>query len=416
MTLLTRNWFQAVNSLRIRELMSVGRGRCVICTSMFFSHDIAALHCGHTFHYVCISKWVQRSKTCPICRIRTAEKQIIQHLYFDSADELGVTQLGHADAAQLDSEKKRVLEKISSLEARNDQLEMMLVDHQELKKTLKTVTSRLHACEFYKFITTGKDDSALDKYVADSGGVDVGQFLNILRKQLNEARKLQERLTNDLRIERELVRALKKKECKLKNIVKVLHQELKDVRIASHMDASAPFNPRLSSLVLEQSPPKRSSLGFNESLEFDANVLCSALRTRSNGEPVLKKISSKTVCQPLLFNSSDDENDFDLLGAESSFQHPVLDSISNPEVPKSMRERVLKNSENSLSTGLGGAQRPADMALADLELRRCLSEEAPKKSSHSVLKRKNNRTDAKNQRLSQFFPKKSKNVDVINLD
>uniref|UniRef100_A0A0K0DHR2 RING-type domain-containing protein n=1 Tax=Angiostrongylus cantonensis TaxID=6313 RepID=A0A0K0DHR2_ANGCA len=368
--------------------MSVGRGRCVICTSMFFSHDIAALHCGHTFHYVCISKWVQRSKTCPICRIRTAEKQIIQHLYFDSADELGVTQLGHADAAQiealyvalekekstaleaqeevlklrdsvaslqakaqslsnkLDSEKKRVLEKISSLEARNDQLEMI-----------------------YKFITTGKDDSALDKYVADSGGVDVGQFLNILRKQLNEARKLQERLTNDLRIERELVRALKKKECKLKNIVKVLHQELKDVRIASHMDASAPFNPRLSSLVLEQSPPKRSSLGFNESLEFDANVLCSALRTRSNGEPVLKKISSKTVCQPLLFNSSDDENDFDLLGADSSFQHPVLDSISNPEVPKSMRERVLKNSENSLSTGLGGAQRPADMALADLELR-----------------------------------------------
>ncbi|KAK5983021.1 RING-type domain-containing protein, partial [Trichostrongylus colubriformis] len=63
------------------------RGKCVICTSIFTLDDIAALHCGHTFHFFCISEWVERSKTCPICRTTTTDSQIVKHLYFNGADD-----------------------------------------------------------------------------------------------------------------------------------------------------------------------------------------------------------------------------------------------------------------------------------------------------------------------------------------
>lgn len=96
------------------------RGRCVICTSVFSSNSIAALHCGHTFHFVCISKWVevrsllppchvpfaqhlslQRSKTCPICRVVTAERHIVKHLFFDSADDVAGSQAPGNSTAQV---------------------------------------------------------------------------------------------------------------------------------------------------------------------------------------------------------------------------------------------------------------------------------------------------------------------------
>ncbi|GFT18441.1 hypothetical protein TNCV_4059411 [Trichonephila clavipes] len=42
---------------------------CIICTDRFDSVlDIAQTKCGHVFHYDCISKWVEQSKTCPECR------------------------------------------------------------------------------------------------------------------------------------------------------------------------------------------------------------------------------------------------------------------------------------------------------------------------------------------------------------
>ncbi|KAJ1362663.1 hypothetical protein KIN20_022306 [Parelaphostrongylus tenuis] len=373
--------------------MSDGLGLCAICTSTLYSHNMAALHCGHTFHFECINKWVESSQTCPICRVWTTPTQIIQHLYFTKADELDETQPGSTDAStvlevlmlrdlvsslesKLEDERKSYRERVPSLEARILQLEMMLVDQQYREAALRVAKNRLRTCEL----------------------------------QLGDARKVQEKLMSDLRTERELVLSLRKKEEKLKTIVKTLNQELKDVRIASHMDGSSPFNPQLSSLKFEQSPLKRNSLGFNESVDIDTNVLSSALRSRPNGKPIRKRANATWAPN----SSSDEENDHDLRDVGSSSHPPFVDSISHPQVPKSLRERVLTCSDNSRPTGLGGPQGPADMALANLELRHCTSSKAPIKNS--VSKRKEHSDVVKNQRLSQFFPKMSKDVEVIDLE
>ncbi|PIO65822.1 hypothetical protein TELCIR_12488 [Teladorsagia circumcincta] len=313
---------------------------------------------------------------------------------------------------QLDREKKCYREKIPSLQARNRQLEMMLVDQQELERTLEKTKSRLRACEFYKAVTTAKDDSAMDKYLKDDGGLEVAQFLNVLRRQLDEARKTQLKLKDDLGKERDLVRALKKKEHDLKNIVTALEKELRDVRCAANI-SSTPFNPKLKNLVQEQSPSRRESLGFNESVELNADVLSSALRRRARAVSPRARPDTGSIPKPLFANLSDDEDEVKIAAGDISLQYPAkLDSLPSPRVPKTMRERVLNGLKSNRSTGLGGVQDAAAKALASLEIRNASVNMISRKP---LLKRKLDKIDQNNQRLSQFFSKRNPS-EVIDLD
>ncbi|XP_072522020.1 E3 ubiquitin-protein ligase TRAIP [Salminus brasiliensis] len=66
------------------------RAYCTICSD-FFDHttDVAAIHCGHTFHYACLLQWFQSAptKTCPQCRKQVSTRHIINKLFFDIAPE-----------------------------------------------------------------------------------------------------------------------------------------------------------------------------------------------------------------------------------------------------------------------------------------------------------------------------------------
>ncbi|KAL4655981.1 E3 ubiquitin-protein ligase TRAIP isoform X5 [Arapaima gigas] len=66
------------------------RAYCTICSD-FFDHcrDVAAIHCGHTFHYECLLQWFQTapSKTCPQCRKQVSTRHIISKLFFDVGGE-----------------------------------------------------------------------------------------------------------------------------------------------------------------------------------------------------------------------------------------------------------------------------------------------------------------------------------------
>lgn len=67
------------------------RAQCTICSDLFdHSKDIAAIHCGHTFHYECLVQWFQigAGKTCPQCRKQVSTKHIITKLYFDIGGEV----------------------------------------------------------------------------------------------------------------------------------------------------------------------------------------------------------------------------------------------------------------------------------------------------------------------------------------
>uniref|UniRef100_A0A8D3AVZ3 TRAF-interacting protein n=1 Tax=Scophthalmus maximus TaxID=52904 RepID=A0A8D3AVZ3_SCOMX len=66
------------------------RAYCTICSD-YFDHckDVAAIHCGHTFHYECLLQWFQTAptKTCPQCRKQVSTRHIITKLYFDIGGE-----------------------------------------------------------------------------------------------------------------------------------------------------------------------------------------------------------------------------------------------------------------------------------------------------------------------------------------
>ncbi|XP_017525115.3 E3 ubiquitin-protein ligase TRAIP isoform X1 [Manis javanica] len=66
------------------------RALCTICSDFFdHSRDVAAIHCGHTFHLQCLIQWFETapSRTCPQCRIQVGRKTIIHKLFFDLAQD-----------------------------------------------------------------------------------------------------------------------------------------------------------------------------------------------------------------------------------------------------------------------------------------------------------------------------------------
>ncbi|XP_039971409.1 E3 ubiquitin-protein ligase TRAIP [Xiphias gladius] len=91
------------------------RAYCTICSDFFdHSKDVAAIHCGHTFHYECLLQWFQTAptKTCPQCRKQVSTRHIINRLYFDIAGEGEAT----ADPESLQNELDKMKALLSSKE------------------------------------------------------------------------------------------------------------------------------------------------------------------------------------------------------------------------------------------------------------------------------------------------------------
>nr|XP_033939217.1 E3 ubiquitin-protein ligase TRAIP isoform X1 [Pseudochaenichthys georgianus] len=92
------------------------RAYCTICSDFFdHSKDVAAIHCGHTFHYECLLQWFQSAptKTCPQCRKQVSTRHIITKLFFDVGGE---EEGGSVDPESLQNELDRMKVLISSKE------------------------------------------------------------------------------------------------------------------------------------------------------------------------------------------------------------------------------------------------------------------------------------------------------------
>ena len=46
---------------------------CSICLATHARRGSARLRCGHCYHRACISQWLRRADTCPMCRTRVLE-------------------------------------------------------------------------------------------------------------------------------------------------------------------------------------------------------------------------------------------------------------------------------------------------------------------------------------------------------
>ncbi|TDH14608.1 hypothetical protein EPR50_G00044030 [Perca flavescens] len=91
------------------------RAYCTICSDFFdHSRDVAAIHCGHTFHYDCLLQWFQTAptKTCPQCRKQVSTRHIISKLFFDIGGEEEST----ADPECLQNDLDRMKALLSSKE------------------------------------------------------------------------------------------------------------------------------------------------------------------------------------------------------------------------------------------------------------------------------------------------------------
>lgn len=91
------------------------RAYCTICSDFFdHSKDVAAIHCGHTFHYDCLLQWFQSAptKTCPQCRKQVSTRHIITKLFFDIGNE----EVEAVDPESLQNELDRVKALLTSKE------------------------------------------------------------------------------------------------------------------------------------------------------------------------------------------------------------------------------------------------------------------------------------------------------------
>ncbi|XP_058647097.1 E3 ubiquitin-protein ligase TRAIP isoform X2 [Onychostoma macrolepis] len=138
------------------------RAYCTICSDFFDnSRDVAAIHCGHTFHYTCLLQWFQSApcKTCPQCRKQVSTRHIINKLFFDVAPE--------DDGTPVDPE---------SLQNDLDRMKAVLSEKEkEWRGKQKSVDSLKDTIERQK-----KDLERLHKEVGDKE-----MLCSVLRKQMN---------------------------------------------------------------------------------------------------------------------------------------------------------------------------------------------------------------------------------------
>uniref|UniRef100_A0A915E7F3 RING-type domain-containing protein n=1 Tax=Ditylenchus dipsaci TaxID=166011 RepID=A0A915E7F3_9BILA len=205
-------------------------GKCSICTVGFKITDVACLPCGHTFHYPCINRWIDSSKTCPICRKKSVERDV-RTLFFDEAEALTQASPSFSDAndaleeltIQYENEKderkkmqnvidglqneakelrvklkqeKKKAETVSLKEERIRNLENMLTGEDHLRRELNTCKARLKAADFFAFLCGRKgenDPKAIDRYVGANGDPDQNKFFELLQGQLDKTRKQLER-------------------------------------------------------------------------------------------------------------------------------------------------------------------------------------------------------------------------------
>ncbi|KAJ8361145.1 hypothetical protein SKAU_G00176700 [Synaphobranchus kaupii] len=130
------------------------RAYCTICSD-FFDHckDVAAIHCGHTFHYACLLQWFQTApnKTCPQCRKQVSTRHIINKLFFDVGGE---EESSAVDPESLQNELDRMKVLLSAKEKdwreRHKMVEALkeTVDSQkvDLERVKKEVTEKEMIC------------------------------------------------------------------------------------------------------------------------------------------------------------------------------------------------------------------------------------------------------------------------------
>eukprot|EP00731_Ephydatia_muelleri_P023113 Em0015g696a len=180
------------------------RVSCTICTDVI-SSDFAAAPCGHTFHFICLSQWLEHQASCPQCREKCLPKNVIR-LFIDSCDSsvtidesLEPQELKERLALQIQLVKdkdKALAETQESLKMVKDELEAWQSQHSSLHQKL---THEQAANSTLKKQLAGLqvECNGLRKLKDEVGCLhDRLQLVAGLEKVLNEAKEEAEKLLN----------------------------------------------------------------------------------------------------------------------------------------------------------------------------------------------------------------------------
>ena len=125
-------YFNPPNWIRTRpDWRSQMKVVCVICTELLLINShISVCSCGHVFHEECLFKWIRTGQlTCPQCRCKLKEKEIVKRLYLTEFD---------ITSSQTSSDFR-------SIEVNQENYERLLNKVEELKQSMKEQTDALQA-------------------------------------------------------------------------------------------------------------------------------------------------------------------------------------------------------------------------------------------------------------------------------
>ncbi|CAK1545751.1 unnamed protein product [Leptosia nina] len=238
---------------------------CTICSDLVNpSENIHVIKCGHIFHYDCLKQWVDRSKSCPQCRIKVTNSCIFR-IYLTVSNEnteedvttlqskLDNTQLqlrqAHIDCKEKeknisdlkldlkktedliqDLEKKLVI-KSSAVTALKEQLKYVQIQNQETQRlkeeneflknnveTLKGLQKVLNACS-----------EEVEKMLPDYNDIrTIAMFATSLKRALCDSEKKKNEYRNQVQ---QLKQKLDSEKAKTQKLQIKLNQAISDASI-----------------------------------------------------------------------------------------------------------------------------------------------------------------------------------------
>ncbi|XP_011065009.1 PREDICTED: E3 ubiquitin-protein ligase TRAIP-like [Acromyrmex echinatior] len=223
---------------------------CVICSELLVpSDDIFHTPCGHIFHYACLLQWLERSKTCPQCRVITTTRTI-HRIYFNFSNNDNIAE----DAASLQNkidnlnfQLKLKDKNLSNLTEDNDKLKNQTAGlrHKiyEVESEIVNKNSAIHAfkdqIKFYKQQSSNAENdrkeneelkkklkflksvqNLIDEY-STSNVEDITMqtddvsklriYIGILKKELDSMREKSKELRNKCKMEQQIFMQLSRK-------------------------------------------------------------------------------------------------------------------------------------------------------------------------------------------------------------
>ncbi|XP_076243156.1 TRAF interacting protein no poles [Calliopsis andreniformis] len=117
---------------------------CVICSDLLIpSDDVFHTPCGHIFHFVCLSQWLERSKSCPQCREKTTAHKI-HRIYFNFSNNDTIIEDATSLQDKLDKLNFQLLVKEKDIKHYTQKCETLEKQNGELRKEVYKVESELN--------------------------------------------------------------------------------------------------------------------------------------------------------------------------------------------------------------------------------------------------------------------------------